>query len=671
MNDNTYFAAQEKGKLAAILIAKKNKFYESLLASGYVEKINRLYAMYHGMDYNGSSSSHDIKFEGEQGELVSMNVNHLRNIASNMHTLITATRPTMETRAINTDYKSRVQTKLANGLLDYYMREKRLEWILRRACEYAIVLSSGWVRMEWDATAGSEIEEDEETGIKIYEGDVRVEVLSPFDIIFDASREDQDHDWYVVTSYKNKYDLASKYPDFADKIIDLPTKDKLEYRCGVSFGVDETTLIPVFEFFHKKSDSVPNGRYMLFLAEDVCLMDMPLQYPMIPLFRISPSDILGTPFGYTPLFDLMALQEAASMLYSVILTNQQAFGVQNIWVPSGAGISIESLAGGLNIIESNQALGKPEAINFTNTPKEIFDYLRFLIESMETISGVNSVVRGNPEASLRSASALALVQSNSIQFMSGLANQYNQLIEDVGTGLFRILKLYAKSKRVAAIVGVNNRSYLQEFNNDDLSNINRVIVSAANPLSKTSAGRMQMASELVQYTEITPRQYLTVLETGTLDSVIEGPMKDENLIVSENEMLLEGKMPIVTVLDKHSMHIARHREVISDAALRENPELVKVVLDHVQEHLTALRETDPTLLAMFGEQSLAPQPLPNTGQNMPAMGPDAAGAAPMPAAPMPAAPMADATGGQQLPSPPAGFEQQPLNGQQLQQKITG
>jgi len=667
MSNNTYFAARDKEKLSSTLIVKKNKFYESLMASGYVEKINRLYAMYHGMDFYESVSGHDIKFEGEQGELVSMNVNHLRNIASNMHTLITSTRPVMETRAINTDYKSRVQTKLANGLLDYYMREKRLEWILRRACEYAIVLSSGWVRMEWDATAGEEIDTDEETGIKVYEGDVRIEVLSPFDIFFDACREDQDHDWYVVTSYKNKYDLASKYTEYADKIRDLPTKDKLEYKGGVNFGVDETTLIPVFEFFHRKTDSLPEGRYLMFLSTDIAPIDMPLQYPMIPLFRISAGDILGTPFGYTPLFDLMALQEAASMLYSVILTNQQAFGVQNIWVPSGAGISIESLAGGLNIIESNASAGKPEALNFTNTPKEIFEYLQFLIQSMETISGINSVVRGNPEASLRSASALALVQSNSIQFMSGLAAQYNQLIEDVGTGLFRILKLYAKTKRVASIVGVNNRSYLKEFNNDDLSNINRVIVSAGNPLQKTSAGRQQMASELVQYTELTPRQYLTVLETGTLDSVTEGAMKDENLIVSENEMLLDGKTPVVDVLDKHSIHIMRHREVISDASLRENPELVKAVHEHIQMHIDQLRTADPTFLAMMGEQSLAPQPMPNTGQNLPPMGQgDASAGAPMPSAPMP--PEQANTG---LPSPPQGFENQPINAEQLQQKITG
>ena len=53
---------------------------------------------------------------------------------------------------------------------------------------------------------------------------------------------------------------------------------------------------------------------------------------------------------------------------------------------------------------------------------------------METLSGVNSVARGNPEASLQSGTALAMVQSQALQFMSGLQQSYIQLIEDVGTG---------------------------------------------------------------------------------------------------------------------------------------------------------------------------------------------------------------------------------------------
>jgi hypothetical protein len=132
------------------------------------------------------------------------------------------------------------------------------------------------------------------------------------------------------------------------------------------------------------------------------------------------------------MFDLLPLQDAINSLYSTILTNQHAFGVQNIYVPRGADIQLKALEGGLNIIEGNTGAGKPEPMNFTNTPAEVFKFIEMLEKKMETISGMNSVVRGDPEASIKSGSAMALVQSMALQFISGLQTQYVFAVEDIG-----------------------------------------------------------------------------------------------------------------------------------------------------------------------------------------------------------------------------------------------
>ena len=50
--------------------------------------------------------------------------------------------------------------------------------------------------------------------------------------------------------------------------------------------------------------------------------------------------------------------------------------------------------------------------------------------------------------------------------MNTLARQYNQLIEDVGTGIIQILQVFATTERVAAIVGINKRSYLRRFSGE-------------------------------------------------------------------------------------------------------------------------------------------------------------------------------------------------------------
>ena len=664
-----YFAALDAEKTASILLTKDNHFYKSVTSSGYLDKIRKLYAMYHGMTYYDSNNGHEIVFEGEQGELTSISVNHLRNIGNHMLNLVTASRPTMQTRAINTDYKSKVQTKLADGLLDYYMREKKIEQKIHRAVEYAISLSSGYIKLEWDATKGEPVLDedgepimDEETGTYIYEGDIIARNLSLFDVSFDSTKEDNDHDWYLVRTWKNKFNLMAKYPEMAEKIKGLPTKSELENVHDYIFAFEESSDVAVYEFFHKKCEAMPEGRYLMFLDSDIVLNDQNLPYEEIPIYRVAPSDILGTPLGYTPLFDIMPLQDAANMLYSTILTNQQAFGIQNIYVPRGADISMESLAGGLNIIEGNPNAGKPEAMNFTNTPKEVFEYLQMLIQTMETISGINSVIRGNPEANLRSGSALALVQSNSIQFMSGLANQYNQLIENVGTGILRILKQYASTKRVAAISGIANRSELTEFSREDLTNINRVIVSAGNPLAKTTAGRLEMASELLQYQLLSdPMQYFSIIESGNLGEITEEPVRELNLITSENEQMLAGESPIVWAYDKHSQHILHHRSLLGDAKIRQNPMLAQMVMNHIEEHMNMLMTIPPEKLAVIGEQAILPPP---------PMPPADGTAVSNMSEPQQVINPADLPAGQPEPAqPPEGFEGAPTNPDQLQEML--
>lgn len=674
-DNNKYFANREPEDTADILLGKAYKWFNNLDSHGYLDKLRELWAAYHGAYYSDIDNGHRITFGGEQGELANIGVNHLRNITTHMLVMITATRPALEARAVNTDYKSLVQTKLANQLLDYYLREKRLEKYLKTAVEYALVMGSGFIEMEWNATSGEiydriDAEYDEETGetieegYPVYEGDVEFNNLSPFDVVVDSTKESQDHDWYLIRTYKNRFDLAEKYPELKDKIKSMPTKDDEGRFKFNSMGFVETDDIPVYKFYHRRTESMPDGRFLLFLDSDVVLMDTPMPYDSLPIYRISPADILGTPYGYTPIFDLMPLQDALNSLYSTVLSNQSTFGVQNILLPRGTDVVPSNLIGGLNLIEYNSQNGKPEALNLTQTPQEIFKFMDILTRDMETISGINSVSRGNPEASLKSGTSLALVQSMALQYMSGLQQSYVQMMEDVGTGLIKMLQKFASVPRVAMIVGKSNRTEMKEFTGDDISAINRVIVDVANPLANTTAGKVEMADHLLQMGLIkTPEQYIMVMNTGQLDAITGDTQSELTLIKSENEELIKGNLIQAVATEQHSLHIKEHKCVLADPDLKKDPQLVGRVLAHIQQHIDLLRTTDPDLLMLMGEQPLGPvggspanQPMPTDQVNESAISSD------MPVPPVEE--LQQQASGVNLPQPavpPSPFENLPTN----------
>lgn len=667
MEKKVYFAADESEKTVKHLMSKSVQWFKGVSDIDYIEKIKRSWRAYHGQYYD---RGHDLSLGGEQGELVNLAVNHYRNLARHILVMVTSTRPSFQCRAVNTDRKSLIQTKLGNGLLDYYMREMKLEDVIKTSVEYAVVLGSGYIKLEWNSTKGEiydyiDVDEDEivdynedgepvdENGrvlkpFPVYEGDVEFKVMSPFDIVFDPSKEHyRDNDWVLCRTFINKYDLAAKYPELENEILMQDTKDKVEGKARrvLASPVDETVDIPVYEFFHKRTESLPNGRYVLYVNETIILEDTVMPYRELPVYRIVPSNILGTPYGYADMWDLLPLQDMLNSLYSTSATNINAFGVQNILNPRGNDVAIEQVAEGMNFIEYNAQMGAPQPLDLVKTSPEVYNMMNIIEKTMETLSGVNSVARGNPEQSLRSGNALALVQSQALQFVSGLQQSYIRLLEDVGTGLINMLKDFANVPRIAAIVGLNNSTEMKEFKSDDINAINRVVVDVGNALMSSTAGRAQVAENLLQMGLIdSPEKYLMVMNTGNLEYLTEGKMDEMSTIKGENEALVKGEEVIAIFSDHHALHIKEHRDVLSDYTLRQDAELVSAVLDHIQEHINLLKTTDPDLLAIIGEQPLAPAPNsvnPQTGQPITQGGPAEildpnAGAQPLPTQPRPA-----------------------------------
>lgn len=611
-----YWINKPVKEIGAEIMKRIDDYYEYIQTSGRLSLWRRCYDMY----YRAITTSSKIFKSGEQNEYENIKINHYRNLLIHLKNMTTQARPAFEPKSTNTDHKSMSQTILGTNLLDYYIREGRAERFLKRATEYSIVYGEGWMRTAWDSNGGKEYGVNKETQSPVKDGDLEFAALKPIDVIRDITKIDSEsHDWLIGRTRKNRYSLMATYPEIADRIESIESandQEKQRWLNNYEFKEDSDDVI-LYELRHKPTVAVPQGRIIQLLDADTILLEGPLPYRDLALYRIAAEDQDESPFGYTIGFDLLSVQDAIDMLHSTILTNQATFGVQNIAMPKGHNTTVTQIIGGLNILEYDSKLGKPEPMNLTSTPAEIFNYLGLLEKTAETLSGVNSVARGNPEASLKSGAALALVQSMSIQFSGNLQQSYAQLLEDVGTSVLNILRDFATVPRVAMIAGKSARSMMQQFTGDDLKLINRVVVDMGNPLSRTTAGRVNLAENLLQNNMIqNPQQYIQVLSTGRIEPVIEGQQAELLNIKAENEELGENRSVPVVVTDSHAVHIQEHKAVLASPEARRDPGLIQTVTDHIQEHINILRNTDPAVLALLGSQPIPPAPQPDNAGMM-------------------------------------------------------
>lgn len=592
---STYWAASSRNEIANHILTKKEAYYKFLQNSGILEELSRSYRAFFG-----NSTIEEMK----NGKTL-MSANHYASLVRSLHTLVTQNRPAFEARAINSNYESQATTILANGLLDYYLREKRLEVNLKDACLLALYLREGWIVANWDAQSGEIYGVNPESNTPIYEGDVNFETYSILEMIRATSGQ---QNWFIVRKQVNKYDLAAKFSELENEIMSASTSVSEKRKWSLSYIADseaESDDIEMLTLYHGKTPALPQGRFVEMVGNTV-LSDGPLPYKKPYCFSIKANDSFQSNFGHSPAMDIIPLQTAIDTCFSVALSNVNSFGVGTLVSEKGS-LSVSQIKEGLQHLEHNKGSQAPQVLNLLQIPGEIFNFANLLVQTSETISGVNSVARGNVPHQM-SGTAMALVAQQALTFSSGLQQSYNSLTENVGSALIELLQTYAVVPRIAQLAGKTKKSYMQEFSKNDLQGISKIIVDSANSFTKTTAGKIEVANNLLQSQLITSaEQYISVVQTGQLESLVERDTTQLMLIKQENEALSQGQEQMAVMTDSHSLHVQEHSIIFSNPEVRNNPQIMQAALAHIQQHIDLATNQNPILAQMLKQPTFAQQ----------------------------------------------------------------
>lgn len=621
-----YFARRESSRCVEACIDLIDAYFVEATRSGRTALYRTAFYDY----YEGFLVKGQLYRKGAQGEQTGITINNYHNFIKHKVNQVCEQRLVYDPQAIDGSHKALEQVRLAKGLLSLYAERPDidLDGMLREATRWCQMFLESYVVLVWDKTRGKPVamsfENDKVETTN--EGDIRLSLKDPLSVVRDIYRSDARSDqWYIWKEEVNKVDLAVEYPKLEKEImaesLDAVYKDRQIYPSYSPMS----EIIWVWNFVHDRTPAVPAGRLMRFISDKIVLEDGPLpeEYKSLPVHRMAPEDLAGSPWGYCDTADVLPVCNAISRLHSTATTNNVTFGLQHILVPNDSSVNEAELGTGLTVIGWDAQKGeafKPQAMNFTATAKETYDYIDKLTMTAGTIVGINEVTRGNPDLVLKgqvSGAALALVATQSIQFNSDIAKAYQSLAERLGTAIIYMLAKKAVVPRQGRIISMSGKQYSRSFKAEDLQMIDKVVVKTGNPLSQTTAGRLQIAESLLQGQFIKNRQdYMQVLETGSLEPMLESTDMEIALIKDENEALLRGEDVEVAVFDDHVLHITEQKVLLASVDARKDPGLVMRVTKHVQKHISMLAG-DAThgpmnpILATIGNQPALPPGSPS------------------------------------------------------------
>lgn len=697
--DDLYFAARTGPELIDALLERKRVYERFVEQAGLVRVWRKMHWRFYGAHPETGHSDQEVGRDGAEGELHLLMMNHLRSDVTIWLNLAFSQRTEMEPEASTDDYEAEIEVKRAKAALAHFTDQAGIEGKERDAGEYAGIYGMSYIMRWWNRNRGEVVmppeqlepapveeaegetpqqekfEEQAPPGKPIRAGELEAFALTPMDAFVDPFTRSGAGQWVICRIFQNRYDKMAEKPELAEQIRTYAAEDESDTRnitqrvdlLGVArAGEGKQALrdeLPVYYFFHAPTPAMPQGRVVVFIDPKIVLEDFPLTptYASIPVKRLACAEIHRTPFGYSPAWGLLAPQEAQSSLSTIALSNARTFGLGVVIAPKGADVDEQDLGEGLKLVEYTPGLEKPSALVLPTTPQEVFAFRQALISEMGQLVGVNSVVRGDPEASLKSGSALALVQAQAVQYSSDFQARIVIWKEQHHFDTIAIAQENMAEEMQPKIAGNYQAALLKAFSGKDFKKVTKVKVKSINPMAKTLAGKVQIADTLAERfpNQIAPGDYMRVLETGSIEYMTRGESQRRANLDRENELLASGIGPIpqgpvvdpmtgqpvievdpmtgeakprleaqpepgkryvrALITDDHRAHCLKHLEVLDNPAVRESqsPEaqaVIDAVLSHVEEHeqLAVLAtQTRLTLLELTNQpplQSALPPP---------------------------------------------------------------
>lgn len=646
-------AEPDGARIAAELMRKAENYYNFYGSTGLFERDRRSYMSRYGISPDGENVSYRVVRTGDNGQIAAFTPNHYANILTHMSTLVAAKKPGLQGRAENGDADSIQQAKLADAVIDHFTRELDIEGVSRDSLSMALIMRECWMWVRWDHNAGDPYVagRDPLTGTPIAEktGGFQISTHQPGDVIRDVTALDiRDPRWVMIRDFANKWDLVARFPEHKDEILGIARNQSDPYRVEFQTTVIESDLIPIYQFYHQPTEALPQGRQCTLVSARGLLLDGPLGYGgQIPVIPLMPERLHGTPFGYTPMFELLALQQILNALYSGMVTDEVAFAVRRILVPRGQPLTATMLQSNLGVLYYDAALPKPEIMQTPLNTEERLAGIQAIERLFGTLSGINDVIRGNAESSgVKAASGLALLQAQALQFLSYLEFEYGRFWQRWGNLCLSILRARATAPQMISVAGKNKASTLRSFKGDQLPNNYRVTVDLGNPVLKTAAGRQTIADNMLQtgafgQGQDAGQKYMEFINTGTLEPQMNADTAEQDLILAENEMMMRGEVPNVSIVDSHDEHDHDHAIVAYSREARQGPmgptgmpmnPITQALMQHMQMHaqakaklaqFAAQQNAMAATASQAGAASMTPPPAPGPagGTPPPAQGP--------------------------------------------------
>ena len=547
--------------------------------------------------------------------------NHIAPIIESRLAKLSRVVPVLSVRPNSIDDDDVKNAVLAERLIKEAFKRTDMTDVARQVTAWSETCGTAFYKTVWDNDGGKVVGKIDDNDV--YEGDVKVLPVSPFEIFPDSVHMEKVTDLKSII-HARAVSGEEIYAKYGKKVVcgdvgvyDLSEKSTLKLNGKTQSNVLSNSVV-VMEYYEMPTDEFKRGRLITVAGDELLYYgDLPYHNAenggyFLPFVKQESIAVSGCFFGTSVIDRLIPIQRAYNAVKNRKheFLNRLSMGVMAV---EDGSVDVDDLeSDGLKpgkILVYRQGANPPEMMDETTLPIDFKDEEEKLMNEFVMVSGVSDVTSSSQNSNLSSGSALSLLVSQDNERLTVGAEIIRACYVAVAK---QVLQLYAQF-----IKGVKVINYQDAFNktkvcyaDEKTATATDVYLESENELLYTPTQKKEMLLKLYESGMLededgkisvrTKEKLLSLLGYNDLDYNRGMSELHEEKAQTENEKLKRETVEI-SEIDDHKIHVDEHVRYF----LTEHEDLSDVQKEnftlHVAKHKSMIAKTMETQINIKGE----------------------------------------------------------------------
>lgn len=578
-----------------------------------------------GNQYSYINNNNDIVSEKKQYFWQEREVyNHIAPIVDLRVSKLVRVKPSLTVLPFSDDPKDIACAKVSKNLIKSVCYDLNMSALISEATMWSEIAGTAFYKVTWNNSKGQFVGVDE-NGRNIREGEVEISVVSPFEIFPDSNTYSRVEDCKSIIHARayHKDEVKSIWGvdvEGADTDVfsleNVSTVGGLGYSgktVGVSRSLKHDQVI-VLEKYEQPTVDYPNGRLIIVAGDKlVYLGELPYvnafdekrSFPFIRQVCLSAPNCF---WGISVVERCIPVQRA----YNAVKNRKHEFlnriSMGVLAVEDGS-LDIENLEEeGLSpgkVLVYRQGSNFPKMLQNEEIPASFEAEEERLVDEFSSIAGISDIQNQNVLYGNVSGIVLQLLIEQDEARLSFSINEVKDAVKNVAKHILRLYKQFAVYSHSTRLVNDNGEIEMLYWKNSDL-NCEDIVFETENEASQTLAQKRSMIYEIIgagllndadgNMSISTRQKVLEQLGFGILETSKDAKTLHKNRANKENYGLLSsGEMSSPKIIDEHEIHINEHicfaLSKDFEDEVEKNPQVEKIMFDHIQRHKDMMKES--------------------------------------------------------------------------------